>query len=277
VPSSALARPRPFLKWAGGKGQLLPELLARLPQRFRGYHEPFVGGGAFFFELRALGRLEGAVHLTDRNPPLIDTYATVRADVEAVIRRLRRHRNDEAEFYRVRAQDPRRLSPAARAARVIYLNRTCYNGLYRENRSGGFNVPFGRYANPALCDAENLRTVAAALRGVTLACTRYDAVVNRAEPGDLVYFDPPYQPVSATSSFTAYHRDGFGPDDQERLRDLFATLVERGVHVMLSNSDTPLVRSLYSDFAIDRVYASRAINSRADRRGKVAEVIVRAR
>ena len=276
APSSALARPRPFLKWAGGKGQLLPELLARLPKQFRAYHEPFVGGGALFFELYALGRLKAAVHLTDRNPPLIDTYETVRTDVDAVIRRLRRHRNDEAAFYRVRGQDPRRLSPAARAARVIYLNKTCYNGLYRENRSGEFNVPFGRYVNPAICDAENLRAVAAALEGATLSCAPYEAVLDRAAPGDLVYFDPPYQPVSATSSFTAYHRDGFGPADQERLRDLFATLAGRGVHVLLSNSDTPLVRSLYGSFAIDRVHASRAINSRADRRGKVAEVIVRA-
>ena len=274
APSSPPARPRPFLKWAGGKGQLLPELLARLPQRFRGYHEPFVGGGALFFELRALGRLEGAIHLTDRNPPLIDTYESVCTDVDAVIRRLRRHRNDEAEFYRVRAQDPRRLSPTARAARVIYLNRTCYNGLYRENRSGGFNVPFGRYVNPAICDAENLRAVAAALRGVRLSCTSYESVVDRVEPGDLVYFDPPYQPVSATSSFTAYHRDGFGAADQERLRDLCATLAARGVHVVLSNSDTPFVRRLYRGFRVDQVHASRAINSRADRRGKVAEVIV---
>ena len=269
-------RARPFLKWAGGKGQLLAELLPRLPQQFRGYHEPFVGGGALFFELRALGRLGGAVHLTDRNPPLIETYETIRTDVEGVIRRLRRHRNDEAAFYKVRGQDPRRLSAAARAARVIYLNKTCYNGLYRENRSGEFNVPFGRYVNPAICDAANLRAVAAALQVATLACEAYEAIVARARPGDLVYFDPPYQPVSATSSFTAYHRDGFGPADQKRLRDVFAALAVRGVHVLLSNSDTPLVRSLYDGFTIDRVHASRAINSRADKRGKVAEVIVRA-
>jgi len=176
---------------------------------------------------------------------------------------------------RVRGQDPRRLSPASRPARVIFLNKTCYNGLYRENRAGRFNVPFGRYVNPAICDAENLRAVAGALAGVTLSCGPYAEAAECAERGDLVYFDPPYDPLSATSSFTAYHRGGFGPDDQKRLRDLFARLAARGVHVVLSNSDTPLVRSLYRGFAIDRVYAARAINSRADRRGKVAEVIVR--
>jgi DNA adenine methylase len=248
----------------------------RAPRAFRAYHEPFVGGGALFFELRALGRLRGPVVLSDRNPPLMEAYGAIRDRAGAVIRHLKRHRNDEDHFYRVRAQDPGSLSPAARAARIIYLNRTCFNGLYRENRAGRFNVPFGRYANPRICDEDNLRAVARALRGVDLSCAPYDAVLDAAEERDFVYFDPPYQPLSRTSSFTAYHREGFGPEDQERLRDAFAALAARGVHVLLSNSDTPLIRKLYRGFRIDQVHAARAINSKGDRRGKVAELIIRA-
>ena len=270
-------RPRPFLKWAGGKGKLLPELLSRLPERFGAYHEPFVGGGALFFELQAQDRLRGRkVHLSDGNPALIDTWRSVRDDVEKVITALRRHHNDSDHYYRVRAQDPERLSPASRAARILFLNRTCYNGLFRENRKGQFNVPFGRYKNPVICDALNLRAVCRALQGVELACRPFGSVPDVARKGDLVYFDPPYHPVSPTSSFTSYHRGGFGEQDQEALRDVFAALTARGVHLLLSNSDTPLVRDLYRDFRADQVYAARAINSRGDRRGKVPEVIVRA-
>lgn len=268
------ARPRPFLKWAGGKGRLLPELLARLPERFDAYHEPFVGGGALFFELHARGRLDRA-YLSDRNPVLVGTWQGVRDDVEAVIAKLRRHKNDPEHYYHVRAQDPARLSPAARTARILYLNRTCYNGLFRENRAGRFNVPYGRYVNPTICDADNLRAVSEALRGVDIAERPFDSVQELARPGDLVYFDPPYHPISPSSSFTSYHRTGFGPEDQEALRDVFAGLARRGVHVLLSNSDTPLIRDLYAGFRVDRVWAGRPINSRGDRRGKVAEVIVR--
>lgn len=270
----APAPARPFLKWAGGKGKLLPDLVERLPERFGAYHEPFVGGGALFFDLRARARIARAL-LSDRNAPLIGIYQAVRDQVEAVIEELRRHRNDREHYYRVRALDPEALAPAARAARLIFLNRTCYNGLYRENRGGQFNVPFGRYANPVICDEENLRAASAALRGADLSCRAFDSVLDRAERGDLVYFDPPYHPVSATASFTAYDRGGFGPEDQERLRDLFAELAGRGVRAILSNSDTPLTRRLYRGFRIDQVQAARAINSRADRRGKVPELIVR--
>ncbi len=263
----------PFLKWAGGKTQLLPELLARVPASFGRYHEPFVGSGALFFALRSRG-LAAKASLSDANGPLIETYQAIRDDVEGVIEALSRHRNEEAHFYQVRALDPSTLAPAERAARVLYLNRTCFNGLYRENRSGRFNVPFGRYANPRICDEENLRAVSRALEDVGIAQREYAGVARRARPGDLVYFDPPYQPLSATSSFTSYDRHGFGEEDQRGLRDVFTALAARGVSVMLSNSDTPLVRELYAGFRIDRVWASRAINSRGDRRGKVAEVIV---
>ncbi len=268
-------RSKPFLKWAGGKGRLLPELIARLPKSFAGYHEPHVGSGALFFELASRGVLS-QVYLSDSNPSLIDTYVAVRDQVEDVIAILKKHlkKHDQDYYYLVRALDPSRLPLAGRAARVIYLNRTCYNGLYRENKSGQFNVPFGRYENPTICDGANLRNVSRALSEVDIARRGYVSVIDWAKPGDFVYFDPPYHPLSATSSFTAYDRNGFTADDQRGLHDVFAELARRSVSVMLSNSDTPLIRELYAGFNIDRVYASRSINSKGNRRGKIAELIV---
>ncbi|HET7089065.1 MAG TPA: DNA adenine methylase [Anaerolineae bacterium] len=269
-------RPRPFLKWAGGKRQLLPELMARLPECFAAYHEPHVGSGVLFFELAARGGLPQA-YLSDVNPSLIDTYVAVRDQVEDVIATLKKHqrKHDQDYYYLVRAIDPSRLPLAGRAARIIYLNKTCYNGLYRENKSGQFNVPFGRYKNPTICDAVNLREVSRALHGADIARRGYASVLERAQPGDFVYFDPPYHPLSATSSFTAYDRNGFTADDQRGLRDIFGDLARRGVYVMLSNSDTPLIRELYAGFKIERVYASRSINSKGNRRGKITELIIR--
>jgi DNA adenine methylase len=269
-------RPRPFLKWAGGKRQLLPELIARLPECFAAYHEPHVGSGVLFFELASRGVLPQA-YLSDVNLSLIDTYITVRDQVEDVIAILRKHqrKHDRDYYYLVRAIDPSRLPLAGRAARIIYLNKTCYNGLYRENKSGQFNVPLGRYENPTICDALNLREVSRALQGADIARRTYASVLERAQPGDFAYFDPPYHPVSATSSFTAYDRNGFTIDDQRGLRDIFRALTQHGAYAMLSNSDTPLIRELYARFNIDRVYASRSINSKGNRRGKIAELIIR--
>jgi len=268
--------PRPFLKWAGGKGQLLPDLIARLPECFAAYHEPHVGSGALFFTLASHG-VPSQAYLSDVNPALIDTYLAVRDQVEDVIAILKKHqkKHDRDYYYLVRAIDPSRLTLAGRAARIIYLNKTCYNGLYRENKRGQFNVPFGRYTNPTICDAANLRNVSRVLQGVDIAQRGYASALDCARPGDFVYFDPPYQPLSATSSFTAYNRNGFGEDDQRRLRDVFAQLAERSVRVMLSNSDTPLIHELYVGFTIDRVYATRSINSKSNRRGKIAELIIR--
>jgi len=267
--------PRPFLKWAGGKTQLVPELLARLPRRFGAYHEPFVGGGALFFALHRAGRLdERRVLLSDVNAELIDTYCAIRSLVSQVIERLAEHRYDRDHFYRVRAQQPEELKLVERAARMIYLNRCGFNGLYRVNAAGRFNVPFGRYSNPRICDAENLRAVARALRGVGLECTPFERVAERAAPGDVVYFDPPYVPLSTTARFTSYARDGFGPAEQQRLAEVFAALAGRGVGVMLSNSDAPLVHELYAGFRRDTVQARRAVNSRKDRRGPVGELLV---
>lgn len=267
---------RPFLKWAGGKRRLLKYLLARLPSDFGTYFEPFAGSGALFFELASQGLLTSA-YLSDVNPSLIDTYIGICERSEEVIALLKRHkkRHGAEYYYETRALVPKNLPAAERAARMIYLNKTCYNGLYRENKSGQFNVPVGRYKNPMICDEENLRAVSIMLRRANIARRHYADAVLRVTPRDFVYFDPPYNPRSATSSFTAYDRHGFDEEDQIMLHSIFRELAEHNVYVMLSNSDTPLIRELYADFDTQRVYANRSINSKANKRGKISELIIR--
>lgn len=272
---------RPFIKWAGGKTQLLPELIGRIPDRFGRYHEPFIGSAALFFQLHALGTLQHGATLSDANADLIAVYGVVRDDVEALIAALRehaRHALDPQYFYAVRSwdRDPgwSERSAVERAARMIFLNKTCYNGLHRVNRRGEFNVPFGRYPKPQVCDEPNLRAARRALRDVDLRVGDFADVLDRAAEGDLVYFDPPYVPTSATASFTAYTSDVFDAAQHARLATVFAALVDRGCTVLLSNSHTRLVHDLYRDFPIHEVSARRAINSAAAKRGLVREVIV---
>lgn len=273
---------RPFLKWAGGKGQLLPELTTRLPARFRRYHEPFVGGGALFFHLWNSGRLRGSAVLSDYNPELIACYESVRDHVEeliALLLDLRPHFGDREFFYAIRGWDRhpdfQRRPKVELAARTIFLNRTCYNGLYRLNNRGQFNAPFGNYRNPLIVDPENMREVSRALQQVDLRVDDFSAVLERAEPGDFVYFDPPYVPVSATASFTAYTHQGFAEAEQRRLAAVFTALAERGCFVMLSNSYTELARTLYAGQPVhESIYASRKINCDGKKRGNVPELIV---
>src|SRR5262249_6019462 len=254
-----------------------------LPGHFRRYHEPFVGGGALFFHLHSAGKLRYGAALSDYNRELILCYEAIRDDVEALILALKehaRHRLKPDYFLQVRAWDREPdfegRSRVERAARTIFLNRTCYNGLYRLNRKGQFNAPFGYYKNPLICDPDNLRAVSVALRDVELRTEDFWAVAARAEPGDLVYSAPPYVPVGATASFTHYTGQTFGPDDQRRLAELFDTLMGRGVYVMLSNSSTPLSRQLYAAHAVSTssVWASRKINCDSRKRGEVEELIV---
>lgn len=264
---------RPFLKWAGGKRRLLAQYAPLLPAEIRGYHEPFLGSGAVFFFLRP--RLQGRICLSDRVGELAATYRAVRDDVEGVIRRLRRHTYGKEHYYRVRAQNPKRLSPAGRAARFIYLNRTGFNGLYRVNRRGEFNVPFGRYVNPTICDAEGLRAASAALAEAAVEVGGFSVLPKKVRPGDFVYLDPPYHPLGGTSNFTAYTSDGFGDGEQRRLAETCRALDEKGARFMLSNSDTPLIHTLYKGFRIGRAFALRAINSNPARRGRIAELVIR--
>jgi len=268
--------PGPFLKWAGGKRQLLPELMGRIKrlEGFGRYHEPFVGGGALFFELYRHGALEEPAYLSDNNPNLVAAYEGVKHDVEQVIALLREHKacHCKEHYYAVRATKPESL--AARAARIIYLNRTCFNGLFRENSRGEFNVPMGRYKDPRICDEANLLAVSRALQHACIETRPFESALDRAQPEDLIYFDPPYDPVSATASFTAYQKGGFGEAEQRALAVVVRELSARGVHVLLSNSWTPLVIELYSGFALEQVFAKRNVNSRADKRGAVPEALV---
>jgi DNA adenine methylase len=263
-------QPRPFLKWAGGKGQLLEQFQRLLPASRGRYFEPFVGGAALFFSLRP-----DRAALSDVNKELIDCYRAVRDDVDGVIAALGEHRYDAEHYYAVRSVEPSTLPQAKRAARTIYLNKTGFNGLYRVNRSGQFNVPIGRYTKPFFCDRANLRACSRALREVELGVRDFGKILGAAKAGDFVYLDPPYVPLSDTADFTSYIPGGFGLKDQGRLATFFAKLAAKGVYVMLSNSDTPTVRELYKGFHIDVVLASRSINSNGARRGKVGEVVVR--
>jgi DNA adenine methylase len=264
------------LKWAGGKGQLLGPILGALPDRISTYYEPFVGGGAVFFALAEAGRFRRA-ELSDRNPDLVEAYTMVRDRVEALIARLGAHERFSGSseyYYRVRAQNKAELEPVDRAARLIFLNRTCYNGLYRVNRKGQFNVPFGRYDNPRVCHREGLRAASRALEKVEIAQRDFRSAVDSIGPSDAVYFDPPYDPVSKTASFTAYDSLPFGQAEHRALAQTFAAAVQRGAHAVLSNSDTPFTRSLFQEFPTDTLMVARAINSAATKRGRVPEILV---
>jgi DNA adenine methylase len=295
----------PFLKWAGGKRQLLPALRRFYPASFRSYYEPFIGSGAVLFDLQRIGRLSGCtVTIADRNADLIGCYKAIRRDVEEVIAALQAleagHRADpQGHYYDVRDRrfNPQRAALAAAAgdaidesypphlaAMLIYLNRTGFNGLFRMNATGGFNVPAGRYAAPRICDAPNLRRVADVLRGPGFRFVRgsfADGVLG-AKKGDFVYLDPPYAPLSRTAAFTAYTADGFSFEDQRRLQQLVMALTERGCHVLLSNSTASEIEALYvtdataraAGLVAHRVPARRAINSRASGRGEVLEYLI---
>jgi DNA adenine methylase len=290
---------RPFLKWAGGKRQLLRELRRFIPPQFGAYYEPFLGSGAVFFEMCRTGTLAGRpCRLTDINRDLVGCYNAVARDVDAVIGELRqlarRHeRGGAAEYYRLRNDvfNPRRRQlrtagtsyPADLAALFIYLNRTGYNGLFRLNSRGDFNVPAGRYVNPRICDEDTLRAAAAALRqpDVAVAEAPFSWLEEVARPGDFVYFDPPYVPLTATARFTSYTRGTFSDGDQRALQRTVLALAERGCAVVVSNSTAPLVAELYdarparrAGLRAWRVAARRAINSAAGGRGPIDEYVI---
>ena len=268
---------KPFLKWAGGKRSLLPEILTRIPdERFELYVEPFLGGGALFLELYKQGRIERAI-LNDRNPELINTWKMVRDQPDAVVDTFKQWTPTAEGYYAVRALDEARLNSVERAARVIWLNRHCFNGLYRLNRSGQFNVPFGKYKRVPTIDIDNLYNVSEALQCATLYQLDFSGVMAMAGEASLVYCDPPYWPVSKTASFTAYDGQSFGEPDQIRLAKAFEQLGARESLGILSNSWTPETVALYQEHGlfVDQVFCRRSINRDASKRGPVPEVMVR--
>lgn len=265
-PASAAANvkaaSRPLLKWAGGKTQLLPALLSRMPRTYKKYVEPFFGGGALFFAVRPSGAV-----IADSNPELINLYRAVATDVESVIDALTRFENTESEFYETRALDWRTLTPAQAAARTIFLNRTCFNGLYRVNRKGQFNVPFGRYKNPRLVDRESLLAASRLLRDNRIVEGDYLAVLREhAEEGDFVFLDPPYLPVSEFADFKRYTKEQFYEDDHRDLANEVRRLSSLGCHVLLTNSNHPLVHELYGEYTIHIESTRRSISSHAHTR-----------
>jgi DNA adenine methylase len=272
-------KPKPFVKWVGGKRQLLTQFrLMNLypPERFDvttgRYFEPFVGGGAVFFDL-----LPEKGFLSDLNKELVITYNVIKNNVDKLISSLKKHQTDKEYFLKVRAQDPSKLSDLVVASRFIFLNRTCFNGMYRVNSKGGFNVPYGKYNNPLICDEENLKKVSNALQSIEIKHHDYKEVLKRAKKGDFIYFDPPYYPVSKTASFTSYTAKPFLDKEQIELRDTVLELHKRGCYVMLSNSDTPFINKIYSGFKeirINKVEAGRSINSKGSGRGKITEVLI---
>jgi len=269
---------KPFLKWAGGKTALLGQLLPLVPRVFRRYHEPFLGGGAVYFALASLekkGEVEFTdAYLSDANEELMETYKVVRDDVEGLLEWLGKFQAAHSKEFYYRLRDWYPLTPVERAARFVYLNKTCFNGLYRVNKLGKFNVPMGNYKNPKICDEENLRLCSQALADAKLDCAPFEQVLDRAAAGDFVYFDPPYVPVSATANFTAYTQDGFGWADQERLASVVRELDRRGCLVMLSNAWVEPLQQLYAGFRLVEVQAPRVINSKGTARGKVREMLV---
>lgn len=268
----------PVLKWAGGKRQLLSSITAVFPESFNRYHEPFFGGGAVFFSLEPE---DGTIN--DLNQRLMDFYRAVKRWPEDLIEENTSHQHSKEYYYAARDEfndlrdlEEKSKSEAVReASLLLYLNRTCFNGLYRENSDGEFNVPFGRFSNPDWIQSDRIRSMSRALQDTEICNEDFEYVRDAADPGDLVYFDPPYQPVSTTADFTDYHAEGFDESDQTRLRDLVVKLSERDVYVVASNS--PPVADLYEDydeFGIQQVDASRSINSDAANRGDVAEILI---
>jgi len=267
------SKPTPFLKWAGGKGQLLQEIRQRLPENFTTYFEPFLGGGAVFFGFQPMRAI-----LSDSNPELIQTFLSVRDEPDALMSALDQHidhRTEESYFYRIRDElDPATLGTADRAARTIFLNKTCFNGLYRVNARGKFNVPWGAYRNPKLYDRTNILAAAELLHDKIVLRADYQVVCAYARDDDFVYLDPPYHPISETSRFTGYTKDDFGLTQQEQLAKTFRELDTRGCKVMLSNSATESIRSLYSGFRTEKLKAIRAINSKPTGRGPIDELLI---
>lgn len=268
-----MIEPKPFVKWAGGKRQLIKQLLQYSPTKFNDYYEPFVGGGALFFKLSHYNKIKKC-HLNDSNKVLINAYKTIKEKPKELITELKNgeYVNKKDVFLKIRDEEPKDLVRST--ARFIYLNKTAFNGLYRVNSKGKFNVPFGNYKNPAICDEKNILAVHRALQKDEISCGDFEKVTRQAKKNDFVYFDPPYVPLNKTSSFTSYTKEDFTLKDQERLSKLFRKLDSKGCLVMLSNSYTPLILDLYNDFKINIVQATRMINCKANGRGKIKEVVI---
>jgi len=273
---------QPFVKWVGGKRGLLSQILPLFPKKFNNYFEPFVGGGAVFFELFSQGVLsDKSIYLFDINKELINTYNVIKDNPEKLIDKLKNFtKNHSKEFYyQVREWDRKDnfndIDPVTKAARFIYLNKTCFNGLYRVNKKGYFNTPMGSYKNPNICDTQTILANSFALKNTHIQNSSFEDVINFAQKGDLVYLDPPYYPLNKTSNFTSYNEFEFLENEQQKLFDVLYHLDKKGCLVVQSNSDTKFIKDLYKNYDIKIVNANRFINSKSNGRGKISEVLIR--
>ena len=277
----AVSEPKPFVKWVGGKRQLMQDLENNFPKQFTTYHEPFLGGGAVMFNLLTK-KPQLSCNVSDFNSDLILAYVTIRDKLEKLIESLENHsknyhKNSTEYYYEVRQQEPKQQ--IEKVSRLLFLNKTCFNGLYRVNKKGQFNVPLGRYTNPNIVNKENLTAVSKILQSnkIKISCRDFEAVLGDTKKEDLVYFDPPYQPVSSTANFTSYtHRD-FTEDDLERLAKLADQLHSKGCYVLLSNSNSKTVKDFFSKkyWKISSINVNRAINSNAQKRTGHKEIIIK--
>lgn len=273
---------QPFIKWVGGKRGLLSQILPLIPKNFNNYFEPFVGGGALFFELYSLGHLKNKnVYLFDINSELINAYNVIKNTPQLLIKELEifKEKHSKEFYYEVRVWDREEnfleLDAVMRATRFIYLNKTCFNGLYRVNKKNQHNVPIGNYKNPNICDATTLYNASEALQNVTILNRSYKDILQYVTQDDFVYFDPPYYPLTETSSFTSYSEFEFLENEQFELFELFDKLNDMNVKVMHSNSDTHFIKELYAKYDIQNIEAHRFINSKSSGRGKISEVLIR--
>ena len=272
---------KPFVKWAGGKNGLINSLISFIPKNFNSYFEPFVGGGALFFYLKNLNILNSKkIYLNDKNAELINAYKQIKINPNKLLEELEILKNNHSKeyFYKIRNLDRDfdfySLSEVFRAARFIYLNKTCFNGLCRYNAKGNFNTPMGSYKNPKIYDKDLIFSVHEVLKNVSITNKDFEVVSLKAKKGDFVYFDPPYYPINKTSSFVSY-TDNFSANEQIRLYKLFKMLDCEGIKVLQSNSNTDFIKELYKDFEIIEVISKRAINCKGDKRGKIMELIIR--
>lgn len=273
---------QPFVKWVGGKRGLLSQIIPLIPKEFNNYFEPFVGGGAMFFELYSLGLLKNKkVYLFDINSELINAYNTVKSNPMELIKSLKKFKEKHSKefYYEIRAWDREenflKKSAILRATRFIYLNKTCFNGLYRVNSKGYHNVPIGNYKNPNICDEETIYSASEALQSAIILNTSYKDVLKHASKNDFVYFDPPYYPLTPTSSFTSYSEFAFLDKEQIELFEVFKKLDKKGCKIAHSNSDTDFIKDLHFEFSIINIQANRFINSKSSGRGKISEVLIR--
>jgi len=270
---------KPFLKWVGGKKKIIPQIKQYIPESYFRYFEPFIGGGALFFDLEPK-----IAYINDINKILVSAYKNIKNQPHEIIKKLEdlqkifyEKNNEERKiyFYEIRdAFNNTEYNPFLKTSYIIFLNKTCYNGMYRENSKGKFNVPFGRYKNPKILDEKNILAVSKLLQNVIITDYSFEKAVENAESGDFIYFDPPYHPLSITSNFTSYSNGGFTKEDQIKLRDVFKDLDKRNCFVMLSNSDTEFIREIYQEFTQKTVSAARSINCKAAGRGKINELLI---